>query len=72
MAHSKFVSKEVSEQRMWLADYFATHCHGEKDYRSMQYLCGKVVYQSLWQAALSVSTSRFYDVRRDFLIDSST
>lgn len=71
LAHSMFVSKEVSEQRMWLADYFATHCpniNGEKDYKNMQYLlCGKVVCQNLWLAALSVSTSRFYDVRRNFL-----
>jgi hypothetical protein len=63
LAHSMFASKEVAEQRMWLADYFATHCpnvNGEKDYKHMRYLlCGKVVCQDLWQAALSVSTSRF-------------
>ena len=74
LAHSMFASKEVTEQRMWLADYFATHCpnvNGEKDYKHMRYLlCGKVVCQNLWQAALSVSTSRFYDVRRDFLLNS--
>ena len=71
LAHSMFASKLITEQLMWLADYFATHCpnvNGEKDYEHMRYfLCGKVVCQNLWQTALSVSTSRFYDIRRDFL-----
>ena len=60
LAHSMFTSKEVTEQRIWLIDYFTTHCpniNGEKDYEHMRYLlCGKVVCQNLWLAALSVST----------------
>lgn len=73
LAHSMFTSKGVNEQRTWLIEYFATHCplkNGEKDYKNIQFmLCGKVVCQNLWQATLSISTSRFYDLRKDFLND---
>lgn len=73
LAHSMFTSKGVNEQRAWLIEYFVTHCpikNGEKDYKNMHFmLCGKVVCQNLWQATLSISTSRFYDIRKDFLND---
>ena len=30
-------------------------------------LCGRTVCQAVWQDVLSVSNSRFYDIRKDFL-----
>ena len=71
LCHSMFTSKDLSEQRNWLMEYFTTHCpvnNGDKDFKCMKFvLCGKEVCHNLWKATLSVSTSRFYDVRKDFL-----
>ena len=39
----------------------------------MQYiLCGRVVCQSLWLGALAISTSRFYDIRKEFVTVGSS
>ena len=72
LEHSGFWSKSYPLQRQWILDYFRNHCpnikHGEKDLQNMQYLLsGRSVCQPLWLAALSISTSRFYSVRNDFL-----
>ena len=72
LEHSGFWSKSYSSQRQWLLDYFRNHCpnskQGDRDLKSMQYiLSGRSVCQSLWLAALSISSSRFYSVRSDFL-----
>ena len=71
LAHSIFSSKSVSGQREWLLEYFSTHCpiqNGEKDLKGMKYLVsGRSVCQQLWQATMCVSTSRFYEVRKDFI-----
>ena len=54
------------------SDYFATHCpltnFGEKDPSRLTFvLCGREVCQSLWLATLSVSPSRFYEIRKEFM-----
>ena len=71
LAHSIFSSKSVSGQREWLLEYFSTHCpiqNGEKDLKGMKYLVsGRSVCQQLWQATMCTSTSRFYEVRKDFM-----
>ena len=72
IAHSSFNSKSPTDQRAWVLQYFDTNCprneQGEKDPKSMQYiLCGRQVCQALWQAVLSISTSTFYSLRKDFL-----
>ena len=73
--YSMFSSKKQHEQRTWLLEYFATHCPnnkaGERDFKSINFmLCGKTVCQLLWQAIISVSTSRFYDLRKSFIEDT--
>ena len=71
LAHSMFTSKKQHEQRTWILEYFATHCpntEGERDFKNMKFmLCGKTVCQVLWQTVISVSTSRFYDLRKIFI-----
>lgn len=72
-AHARFCSKSSNqEKRQWLFDYCATHCplnnFGEKDPSRMTFvLSGREVCQSLWLATLSVSPSRFYEIRKEFL-----
>lgn len=72
LAHSSFISVSSTEQRRWIYHYFNTHCpndkEGVKHPGGIQFfLCGKPVCQGLWLAALGISTSRFYDSRRQFL-----
>ena len=72
IAHAMFTSKPQGQQRLWILEYFATHCpyapDGKKDIKNLQYiLCGQVVCQSLWLGALAISTSRFYDIRKEFI-----
>ena len=72
VAHSAFVSKTAADKRAWLLEYFANNCpntpDGGKDIKHMQFIvCGKTVCQAVWQAVLSLSNSRFYDLRKDFL-----
>lgn len=75
-AHSNFSSKSSVQQRQWIFDYFSTHCpsddHGRKDPKNMTLLlCGKSVCCPVWLATLSISSSRFYEVRREF-VDGKT
>ena len=72
MAHSAFTSMNNAEQRRWMYDYFTSHCpndeNGAKEPSRMQFfLCGKAVCQPLWLASLAMSTSRFYDLRKQFM-----
>lgn len=70
-AHANFASKSSEQQRQWLFDYFTSNCpndiNGGKDPKSMKYVVsGKEVCLLLWLSILSVSSSRFYDVRKEF------
>lgn len=70
-AHGNFSSKTATQQRQWMFDYLTTHCptgdDGRKDLKSITFvLCGKTVCCSVWLAALSISSSRFYEVRKMF------
>ena len=72
LAHSNFVSMTIAEQRLWIYNYFSSHCPndevGTKNPTGITiFLCGRVVCQSLWLAALGISSSRFYDLRKQFL-----
>lgn len=71
IAHSAFSTKSPSDRQAWLLKYFSTNCphtpNGAKDLKNIQFiLCGCTVCQAVWQAVLSVSSSRFCDVRKDF------
>ena len=71
IAHALFTSKPQGQQRLWILEYFATHCpctpDGKKDFKNLQYiLCGRVVCQSLWLGALAISTSCFYNICKEF------
>ncbi len=71
-AHSRFAAKTPIEQRKWLFEYMATHCpNGElglKEPKKVTYLlCGKSVCLPAWLAVLSISSSRFYEIRKEFL-----
>ena len=75
-SHAGFSSKTSYQQRQWLFDYFASHCPlnevGTKDPNNMSFvLCGKEVCQPVWLAAFSISQSRFYEVRKEFLSGQS-
>ena len=70
--HATFSTKSSQQQRQWLLDYFASNCPlnaaGEKEPGKITwFICGKEVCQSLWLATLSVSQSRFYEIRKNFL-----
>lgn len=75
-SHAGFSSKTSHQRRQWLFDYFASHCPlnevGTKDPNSMSFLlCGKEVCQPVWLATFSISQSRFYEVRKEFLSGQS-
>lgn len=72
LAHSSFASKTTVEQRRWIFDYLATHCpnddNGRKDVRNITFLvCAKTVCLTAWLAVLSISSSRFYEIRKEFV-----
>ena len=71
-AHARFTSKDNVQQRQWLFDYFSNHCphnnEGKKDPKNMKLiLCGKEVCLPLWLTILSVSSSRFYSIRKEYV-----
>lgn len=71
MAHSSFQSKSLQQQREWIHEYFATHCpntvDGVQDVKNISFIiCGKPVCKPLWQASLSLSTTRLYSLRKSF------
>lgn len=70
--HSSFMAKTSADQRKWLFDYFATHCPnnelGMKEPKKLTYhVCGKSVCFPIWLAVLSISSSRFYELRREIM-----
>ena len=70
-AHSSFQTKTPVEQRKCLFDYMTTHCpngeFGLKEPKKVTYLlCGKSVCLPVWLAVLSISSSRFYEIRKEF------
>ncbi|XP_065906896.1 uncharacterized protein [Dysidea avara] len=70
--HCAFDSKTSVDQNEWLIQYFATHCplttDGLKDIKNIVYIVkGKIVCFKLWLEVLSVSMSRFYRLRRQFV-----
>ena len=72
IAHSTITTKSPSDKCAWMLEYFSTNCphtpEGAKDPKNMQFiLCGRSVCQAVWQAVLSISNSRFYQIRKDFL-----
>ena len=72
VGHSAFVSKTPADKRAWILEYFENNCpntpDGRKDIKGMQFiLCGRNVCQVVWQAVLSLTTTRFYDLRKSFL-----
>ena len=75
-AHSNFSSKSSVLQRQWIFDFFCTHCpndsQGRKNPMNMTLLlCRKSVCCPVWLATLSISSSRFYEARREF-VDGKT
>ena len=77
IAHAMFTSKPQGEQRSWILEYFATHCpyapDGKKDIKNLRYiLCGRIVCRALWLAVLAIGTSRFYDIRKEFITVGSS
>ena len=71
-SHSIFWSQRSEQQKKWLLDYFLYHCpntsDAPKDVKSIQFLiCGRIVCQSIWQATLGLSNTRFYGIRKEFL-----
>lgn len=71
-AHAIFSALSGQQKNEWLAKYFIFHCpcdsNGKKDVKNIQFLIhGKEVCNSLWLEVLSLSASRFYRVRKDFL-----
>ena len=50
ISHSTFQSKSQSNQRLWINEFFNSHCpndaEGNKDFKNIKYiLCGKTVCQ---------------------------
>lgn len=71
-AHCYFENKTQREQNDWLIQYFSVHCphkgNREKDFKNVPFIIqGKLVCMKLWLVVLSLSTSRFYRLRQDFL-----
>ena len=72
-AHTQFSTLSGQQKNVWLAKYFTFNCprdaDGQKDIKKIQYLIhGKEVCLSLWLEILSLSSSRYYRVRKDFLM----
>ena len=72
ITHSNFVSMTSADQRVWVYDYFNSHCPNDEDGKKTPtgiqfFLCGRNVCLSVWLAALGISNSRFYDLRKQFL-----
>ncbi len=70
-AHLIFSSRDTIQQRQWLFDYFSSHCpnapSNRKDTKNMKFLlCGKEVCFPLWLLILSVSSSRYYQIRKEY------
>ena len=71
-AHHTFSTKSSNQQRQWLLDYFVSHCPMDKDGRKnpkiMKFvLSGQNVCQPVWMAVLMIRSSRFYELRKEFL-----
>ena len=71
MAHSSFQSKSMQQQREWIHEYFTTHCpfadDGAQDVKNISYvISGKPVCKPIWQATLSLTTTRLYSLRKTF------
>lgn len=71
-ANNTFSSMNIADQRRWIYEYFSNHCPnndaGISDPSGLQFiLCGKNVCQAVWLATLAISTSRFYDIRKQFI-----
>ena len=71
LSHSAYQSKTTSARFSWILDYFTSSCpnniDGSKDVKNIRYsLCGRDVCKPVWQAALGISSSRFYEVRKAF------
>lgn len=74
-AHSQLASLTNHEKNIWLLNYFSLQCpcnsNGEKDMKNMSYVIhGKEVCFDLWIEILSLSTSRYYRVRKEFLANN--
>lgn len=72
IAHASFSSKTAIEQRRWIFDYLATHCPndsiGLKEVKNTAFfLCGRRVCLFAWLSLLSISSSRFYEIRKEFV-----
>ena len=73
-AHSQIASLTNREKNVWLLNYFSLQCprnsNGEKDIKKILYVIyGKEVCFELWIEILSLSTSRYYRIRKSFLIN---
>ena len=71
-AHCCFENKTQRDQNDWILKYFSEHCpynsNGEKDFKNVAFMIqGKSICVKLWQEILSVSSSRFYRLRQDFI-----
>ena len=71
-AHSQFSNKSTQEQNAWIIEYFNSHCpfdvNGMRDFKSLKYtIHGRQVCLTIWLEVLSISHSRFYRLRTDFV-----
>ena len=71
LSHSAYQSKSTSAQYSWILDYFTNSCpinpDESKDVKNIRYsLCGRDVCKPVWQAALGISSSHFYEVHKAF------
>lgn len=71
-AHSQFSNKSMQEQNAWVIEYFNSHCpfdvNGMRDFKSLKYtIHGRQVCLTIWLEILSISHSRFYRLRADFV-----
>lgn len=71
-AHSQIASLTNHDKNVWLLQYFLLQCpcnpNGEKDLKRIPYVIhGKEVCFDLWMEILSLTMSRYYRVRREFL-----
>lgn len=71
-AHAQFDVKSPQEQNQWILEYFLSHCpcdaDGIRDAKNITYIvAGRTVCLNIWLRILSISVSRYYRLRRDFL-----
>ena len=66
LTYQRFNHLGCHQQRQWVLDYLHNNT-SKADLETIFFVCGKHVCVAVWLSVLSLSKSRFYEVRQSFL-----